>query len=163
MNVIKKAAGYIFLAILVIVVGLGAIYLFTGGVMLYDVIKDQVTWKDATTPLSQEVITDLCTQLEIDTTDARCVIDNSSMVYGPDFFKDIYKVFTPDDSSWATYDEVEEIIGTYKYKCEPTVQLSDGTEYFVCAYDFAGDRVFPIAIFYFSNGNIMKLIANVSD
>lgn len=163
MKFIKKAVAFILLVFLVIAVGLGAIYLFIGGVMLYDVIKDHMTWRDATTPLSQEVNSDLCTQLEIDPTDPRCDIENSSVVYGPDFFREIYELFTPEDSPWATYDEVEEIIGTYKYECEPTVQLSDGTEYFVCAHDFAGDRVFPIAIFYFSDGNMMELIADVSD
>jgi hypothetical protein len=152
----------IIITVLIFVICIVALWLFTGSVILFDVIRDHVTWREATQPLDQVIIDDLCYKLEIDPTDPRCE-NNGAPVYGPDFYRDLYDMFTPHSQLWATYDKVEEKIGTYKYKCEPAVQLQDGTEYFRCFYDFADDKVFPIVVFYYSNGDIMELIADVSD
>ena len=46
-----------------------------------------VNYRSYTTPLSKEVVEDLCSKLEIQETSEHCVSD--AVVYGPDFFDEI--------------------------------------------------------------------------
>ena len=145
-----------------IVFSMCGLMLLTGGAMFLDAVKQNLTWREDTIPLSRETISDLCGIFSIDDDDPRCN-ETEEEVYGPDFFPEVHKTFTPQEGAWASIDDVEAMIGVYEYECEPIEELGDGTKYYVCAYDFAGDRVFPVAIFFYSDGRIMRLVANIAD
>lgn len=135
--------------------------IFTGIVLSIDTMVEFRTWKEKTTPLDNTVVQNLCAVFELSPYDSVCSL--SDAVYGPDFFPIVLETFTPKNGNWATFDEVEEMIGTYKYYCEELIKTGDGIEFFVCWYDFNGDHMFPISIFYYSDGNIMKIVANVTN
>jgi hypothetical protein len=109
-------------------------------------------WKRRTTPLPKETIDLLCHDFELPSDDSLC--DGNKDVYALDFVKVIrdtfrtYEAFGIESSEAATYDQVEEKIGTFKYECEPVTYQADGFSYFVCFYDLRGDREFIITVFY---------------
>lgn len=76
---------------------------------------------------------------------------------------ELHNNINPDNPGWTTYEEIDERLGTYEYECEPVVQPADGKDYYVCHYDFAGDKVFSFIVFYYADGEIMRLIAKVID
>jgi hypothetical protein len=110
------------------------------------------SWKKRTTPLSQETITVLCKNFDLKQDHKLCA--GKKDIYGPDFYDIIRDTFRPYDeynirsSDAATYDEVEEKIGAFKYDCYPITQEGDGFSYFDCAYDLRGDSEFIISIMY---------------
>jgi hypothetical protein len=138
------------------------IAIFTWSVLVIDGVIETVTWREHTIPLAQEVVDDLCTKFELDADDERC--DHSGDdVYGPDFYDLLYQTFTPKDSPWATQEEIDQLIGDYKYECKPPSLSADGREYTSCHYDFAGDKVYRFAIWYYADGQVKRIIANVVD
>jgi hypothetical protein len=144
-----------------IILACGLIVL-TGTVFFIDGFMQTVTWREHTIPLSQEVLDDLCNKFELGPEDERCD-DSGGDVYGPDFYDLLYKSFTPKDQPWATFEEVNEIVGNYQYKCEPPVIFSEGESYYRCFYDFSGDKVYPFVIYYYIDGPVMRIIADVVD
>lgn len=108
-------------------------------------------WKEKTTPLSVETIKILCQNFDIGTSP---LCNRKSDVYGPDFYRTITDAFRPsdeyniNDGEPATYKEVEERIGAFRYGCEPVATTGDGFSYFTCFYDLRGDRFWIIAIFF---------------
>jgi len=108
-------------------------------------------WKQRTTPLPSETVTTLCENFDLDA-DSLC--DGKKAVYGPDFYRVIRDAFRPYEaygiasSEAATYAEVEDRIGIFRYECEPIVTTGDGFTFFSCDYDLRGDREFIIGIMY---------------
>jgi len=109
-------------------------------------------WKSKTTPLPPEKIAILCENFDLPQDFRLC--SGKKEIYGPDFYEIIRDTFRPyeeyniDSSEAATYDEVEEKLGTFKYDCLPVVQQADGFTYFRCAYDLRGDGEFIIGIIF---------------
>lgn len=109
-------------------------------------------WKKRTTPLPVETIKLLCNSFGLSLQNSLC--NGRREVYGLDFMNIIRDTFRPYEaygiprSEAATYKEVEQKIGRFKYECEPVVHQADGFSYFRCFYDLRGDRAFIMTIFY---------------
>lgn len=109
-------------------------------------------WKQRTTPLPRETISVLCTNFDLEEDHHLCT--GKKDVYVPDFYGIIRDTFRPFEayeiksSEAATYDEVEEKIGIFKYECERVVTTGDGFTFFTCYYDLRGDGEFIIGIMY---------------
>jgi hypothetical protein len=142
--------GLLFLIILVQVVRFG----------IYD-YKDLTHWREKTSPLHEDVIQDICLKFIIPPNDSRC--KSGSKVYAPDFFGDITRAFRAKNGIYSTYDEVQNKIGKYQFDYEPPVTDGSGRTYFVVWYDLRGDRVFPIVMFFYGDGRLYRIIADVGD
>jgi hypothetical protein len=118
------------------------------------------SWRERTSPLSENVLGDLCEQFHLGDKDSRC--KPGAKVYAPDFFKTIREDFINSHGEVANYDYVQEKIGKYQYRCGP-VHKDSSAEYFICDYDLQGDRVYPIVIFFYSSGQIWRISASVTD
>jgi hypothetical protein len=123
-------------------------------------LPHRLSWRERTSPLSEEVLLELCQQFNLDDKDSRC--KPGAKVYAPDFFKTIRNDFMHYHGEVVNYDYVQEKIGKYQYRCEP-VQKDSSAEYFICDYDLQGDRVYPIVIFFYSQGKIWRISASTSD
>lgn len=93
-----------------------------------------------TTPLAPEVVQTLCLKFELPATDKRCRA--GAVVYAPDFYADLGRLFEYGES---TYAEVQAVFGVYQYKCESRERVAaQGYSVFRCWYDFHGDQMFPM-------------------
>jgi|GEM_PF-4911161 hypothetical protein len=119
---------------------------------------DRPTIEEVTSPLKPTTVQDLCQKLELPKDQVPC--QPGSSVFAPDFFPAVTAEFAP---GMATYADVEEKLGTYRYEREPTVHLADGTAYFRCWYDFEGDRVFPVVFVFTEEGLLQEVFATVGD
>ncbi len=124
-------------------------------------IPDMLNWKSHTSPLSQDVIDDLCLQFNLSANDPRC--QTGARVYAPDFFSVIRATFQPKNGPWATYEEVQKRLGKYQFLYEPPVTTGNGFTCFVAHYDLRGDQVFPIIMFFYADGKLWRLIADIGD
>lgn len=122
-------------------------------------IKETSSWRDYTKPLSTEVQMDLCGTFNIPANDQLCLPGN--IVYGPDFYDIMWHEFQPEDKLWATYEEVQAKIGKYQIRLEDPVTQGDGFTYFRAIYDFQGDEVFRVTIFFYENGYIYRIAADL--
>ena len=153
--------------IIVILIGLFLLYVFIkaaflGGAIFFKTVKEGLAWREHTIPLSEKVVDDLCTEFELDPEDDRC--DHSGdEVYGPDFYSLLYETFTPKNANWATREEVDERIGDYRYDCDIPSIDGEGREFISCDYDFAGDRAFKFEIWFFSDGEVKRIIADITN
>lgn len=117
----------------------------------------QDDWKKRTTPLPRDTITVLCTNFQLENDDPLC--SGKKDVYGPDFYNLLRDTFRPfeeyeiDSSEAATYEDVEEKIGMFKYECDDVATTGDGFAFYSCRYDLRGDREFIIGIMYTSPDN----------
>ena len=98
-------------------------------------------YKLHTTPLSEDVVNDICSKLEIKDSSENCKIN--AVVYGPDLFDEIKTYFKNLPEQDKTYDVVQEKLGVYLDYCEKP--YPDGS--YVCHYDLRGDNIYPILFF----------------
>lgn len=123
-----------------------------GLIVILNQVSHRDDWKKRTTPLPKETTDLLCNSFDLPREDLLC--NGNADVYGLDFFGIIQDTFKPfqtyelESNEAATYDEVEQKLGTFRYECEPVVYQADGFTYFVCYYDLRGDRKFIMAIVY---------------
>jgi hypothetical protein len=68
-------------------------------------IPEKLNWMAKTSPLSSDVVRDLCAAFSLPKDDQRC--QPNSVVYGPDFFGEVRTIFAPKDKPWATYGQVQ--------------------------------------------------------
>lgn len=113
---------------------------------------------EVTSPLEATVVQDLCQKLALSEDGPLC--QPGAIVYAPDFFSAVRASFEP---GVTTYDDVQEKLGSYQYKRGELITQADGTAYFVCDYDFNGDRVFPVSFFFTGDGVLERIIATVGD
>lgn len=112
----------------------------------------QDDWKKRTTPLAKETRDLLCSRFGLSSNDPLC--NGNKDVYAPDFVDIIEDAFRPyeeygiQSSQAATYDDVEEKIGKFKYECEPAETTGDGLTFFGCSYDLRGDREFVMTFLF---------------
>lgn len=124
-------------------------------------LPHRLSWRDRTSPLSNEVLQDICQKFNLSNEDPRC--KPGAKVYAPEFFQTIQRDFIHSDGEVVNYDYVQEKIGKYQYDCGPMIKERTGAEYFSCDYDLQGDRVYPIGILFDSKGNVWRYFATTSD
>lgn len=136
-----------------LIVGIIAIFLFSLPVVIDTVIDARRPYSDFTTALDREIILDLCKKFELPTDDERCQEDGE--VYAPQFFSEVCKFVRK--GKLSSYTDWEALFGAYQMMCSSPVRLSDSTEYFTCNYDFNGDRIFRIGVFFFGDGSLWRI------
>lgn len=109
-----------------------------------------------TKPLSEEVIEEICTKLEIKDASEHCQPD--AIVYAPDFFDEIKIYFNDLPEKEKTYENVENVLGEYFVNCEE----SDSDGYYRCKYDLLGDRKYLVFFYFDENDHYYQVIANTS-
>jgi hypothetical protein len=135
---------------ILLLLGFCLLLLILGCGLLIDLRSDD--WKKRTTPLPMDIIMTLCFNFDLDKSHPLC--SGKKDVYGPDFYDILRDTFRPYEeyeipsSESATYEEVEEKIGMFKYECRDVITNGDGFSYFRCWYDLRGDREFIIGIIY---------------
>jgi hypothetical protein len=109
-----------------------------------------------TTPLTAEVVEDICKKFSIQADDPRC--QPGATVYAPEFFDDIesYLYNLPKDQ--ANDEEVSKLLGFYEYYREPITHENNGYEYYRVWYDLRGDRVNRLVISYRKDGSIIEIM-----
>lgn len=147
-------AGLIFCGIITYVVGLGT---FTG---LYTGIKERnatIHWREKTKPIDEQVITDLCTKFDISKEEHVC--KPGEVVYGPEFYPYIVKHFCPSMNECLTVDDVEEMIGKYRYSeaAQNSLMPDESNRY---RYDFQTDHMYPLVIAFYKDGEIKRIQYN---
>jgi hypothetical protein len=118
-------------------------------------------WKEKTTPLDPAGVKELCQTFALPDDDPKC--RPGAEVYAPDFFGVISETFQPKEGEWATYDQVQSKLGKYQYKYEPPVTQADGLTYFRARYDLQGDRIYPIVMWFYGDGELWRLTADIGD
>lgn len=113
---------------------------------------------EVTTPLEEEVVQDLCQKLALAEDDPLCQV--GAVVYAPDFFPAVRASF---QRGVTTYEDVQEKFGEYQYERQSLVTQADGTAYFMCGYDFNGDRVFPVWFSFTKESILERVFATVGD
>ena len=118
---------------------LSIILLFCGALWLRS-LNQKDDWKKETSPLPSKTVTDLCKSFNIREDDSLCVGEGN--VYALDFFSIVRTSLRPEDEFGSkgyeplSYDDVENMLGAYKYECEPpTIQINPDLIYFRCLYD----------------------------
>ncbi len=142
--------------IILVAIGTGAILIVWKLVQLvniYNQVKSDYTRN--TTPLTAEVVNDICEKFDLSTADERC--QPSAVVYAPEFFSDIEAYFTALPSDLANYETVQSKLGIYLEYQTPVVHVANGVSYFECSYDLRGDRVTYIVIWFTPEGEIIKI------
>lgn len=152
---------------IILIIGVSLIVLIILSPFIYGAVIEifsihhRLSWQERTSPLNFEVIQDLCQKFILSDQDPRCKPD--AVVYAPEFFQTIRKDFIHSNGETVNYDYVQEKIGKYKYECSQMVKERTGAEYFSCSYDLQGDHVYPIGIFFYSNGVLWRYFADTSN
>ncbi|HUF39310.1 MAG TPA: hypothetical protein VMN57_12365 [Anaerolineales bacterium] len=103
-------------------------------------------------PLQDEVVEDLCYQLELPNTDPLC--DGSGEVRERDFFP---KIFNEIESGRLQNEaEWEERFGTYLVECNEVAENADGIKPTRCTYDFNDNLIYRINV-EFINGQFDRI------
>jgi hypothetical protein len=161
MKAVRKVVVAFGIILLIVAIGLVCLPAIAGVVYGLSDIPDRINWKAHTSPLSQDVIDDICLKFNLSTNDTRCKA--GARVYAPDFFSVIGETFQPKNGPWATYDEVQQKLGKYQFQYDPPVTTGDGLTYFRAHYDLRGDLVFPITMFFYADGRLWRLIADIGN
>lgn len=112
-----------------------------------------------TIPLQSVVAQDLCSKLDLPGTDSRCKA--GAVVYATDFFHDIDRPFKLNES---TYEDVQALFGEYQFDCESRVTTADDFSYFICDYDFTGDRVYWVSFVFSGEKDVLsRILLHVDD
>jgi hypothetical protein len=132
---------------ILLILGL-SLYILPSIITIYNGVKAsemrndrKVNYKSYTTPLSKEVVEDVCLKLEIQATSEDCV--PTAIVYGPDFFDEIEAYFRLRPAGRErTYEFIQDKLGAYWVGCEPPTPSKD----YLCVYDLRGDGMYPFHI-----------------
>ena len=128
----------------------------TGLIFAFNDYKADKTRYELSKPLEPEVVQDICLNFNLPSSDRRCQPDK--VVYAYDLLETIFVgLSTTTDQGRLTYDQVDLKTGKYRYDCEPTTTLSDGTQYFRCEYDLQGDRLWRIIISFDQNKQVKRI------
>jgi len=110
-----------------------------------------------TTPLTAEVVEDICKKFSIQADDPRC--QPGATVYSRQFFPDIKSYLYDLPKDQANEEEVSKLLGLYEYYREPMTRVSDGPDYYRVWYDLRGDHVYRLVIFYREDGSIKEIMS----
>jgi len=115
-------------------------------------------------PMKKETQHDLCLRLNISQDDPLCDPDN--LVYDPDFFPYINDDLKPKNQEWATYDEVQQILGPYvAASCstyEPKTIFKPKMAR-LCTYSLSGQKITVFRIRFDESTGIMYEISSIND
>ena len=111
-------------------------------------------YKLHTTPLSPDVVNDICSKLNIQETNENC--QPGVVVYAPDLFDEIKTYFNGLPDQDKTYAIVQQHLGKYLLSCNKTT--SDG--HYRCRYDLRGDSIYTVAFYFDENDFYFRIIAN---
>ena len=116
-------------------------------------------WRSTTSSLSQEVVDDICTKFDADSSFPACKTKHS--IFAPDLFPLIKEKFSSEDGS--TYDDVQLMLSQYQTDYEAPVSLGNGEQYFVSWYDLRGDGETAIVFFFNGEGRINEIIYHLGN
>lgn len=110
-------------------------------------------WRDDTRPLDKETQKYLCDVFDIGE-DKKCETDVEA--YSFDYSDDLWE-FTQ-RGKLQTNEEWDQLFGQYKTECEYSDLniLDDGRSYYRCRYDFTGDGISPVLVFFIEDGTYMR-------
>lgn len=111
-----------------------------------------------TTPLSKDVVDDICAKLNIEKTSKNCL--PGAVVYGPDFFDDIREYFQNISSQPSTDSIVREKLEEYEVACSSLIKTGNGFEYYECDYDLSSDGIYHIVFLFYKDGRIFRIMDN---
>jgi hypothetical protein len=117
-------------------------------------IAHRDNYKLHTTPLSRDVVDDICSKLTIEETNENC--RPGAVVYTPDLFDEIKAYFENLPDQDKTYDVVQDKLGAYLDYCGKPYPDGD----YRCRYDLRGDHVYPIFFHFDKNGMYYRITAN---
>jgi hypothetical protein len=153
---LKNMLKVLLFIVIAILAFLGCLIAATACASVYSAYRGATEWREKTTPLSKEVIQDLCSEFSLPPDHDLCRQDAG--VYAPDFFPVIRDTFIPEIS---TYEDIQGKLGKYQSYLEPLTRQANGKEYFVSRYDLKGDDVTSIVFFFHGNG-VLERIAFVT-
>ncbi|MBN1370926.1 MAG: hypothetical protein JW987_03120 [Anaerolineaceae bacterium] len=115
-------------------------------------------YKSKTSPLSAEVVQDLCNKLDLPAQDWRC--QPQAIVYAPEFFDDIKSYLRNLPRTSSNQAEVDALLGDYKIQCSTPQQYRYTSVAYDCLYDIHGDSVSIIAVDFTKDGTIEHVSAS---
>jgi len=152
-----RILGLVCVAVLLAAAGVFLCLLLLYGTVL--IVGEQIARHpvhEVTTPLKPEVVQDVCRALDLPEADPLC--KPGAVVYAPDFFPRIKKAFKP---GVTTYDDIQEKLGKYQYKCEdPVYYPSLEQTYFWCDYALNEDHVFPFSFAFTEDRVLSRVVAD---
>lgn len=116
-------------------------------------IRDDYTLH--TTPLTKDVVEDICVKLEIKATSENCRPD--AVVYAPDFFDEIKIYFRSLPDEEKTYSAVQDKLGDYLVFCGE----SHPSGHYRCRYDLRGDKRYPVFFWFDKDNFYYEIIATI--
>lgn len=119
-----------------------------------DRVTAQSDYTKITTPLSREVVDDICSKFILDKNDSRCL--PNSVVYSPEFFADIKIFFGKLKNKDINIEFVQGKLGIYQVGCV----IADNLGGYSCEYDLRGDGIYTIELFFTKDGIYYDIIAN---
>ena len=108
-----------------------------------------------TTPLTNAMVDDICSKLNIKETSENC--QPSAVVYAPDFFNEIKSYFNSLPDQDKTYATVQDRLGKYLVSCEKP----DPNGNYLCEYDIRGDEVYPVSFYFNEKDFYFRIFANI--
>jgi len=116
-------------------------------------IRDNYTLH--TTPLSKNVVKDICHKLGIIGSNEKC--GPGAVVYAPDFFSEVKTYFNSLSDQDKIYNAVQDKLDNYLISCE----MPDRDGNYVCVYDLRGDGVYPITFFFNKDNSYYRIITTI--
>lgn len=131
--------------------------LFTLCAFLYMVVIFYPSGPDyeTTEPLDELTKFNLCHKLEISVDDERCAKGHDT--YSNAFNREIHKLI--EAGKLETHDEWLSLFGAYETRC----QERKNKQYYVCRYDFKGDKFLYISVFYNQDESVDEVFFNYID
>ncbi len=115
-------------------------------------------YKSKTSPLTSEVVQDMCSKLDLPAQDWRC--QPEAIVYAPEFFEDIKNYLRNLPPSSSNQEEVDRLLGNYKIMCTAPQQYRYTSVAYDCIYDIHGDNVSIIGVDFTKDGVIEHVSAS---
>ncbi len=112
-----------------------------------------------TTPLTAEVVEDICKKFSLQMDDPRC--QPGATVYARELYPDIKSYLYDLPKDRANDEEVSKLLGLYEFNREPMSRLSNGHEYYRVWYDLRGDLVNRLVISYHKDGSIKEITISI--
>ena len=152
---LDKFKNFIALVLKSLFIGLSIIITFIGCFfVVVEIWPTEPWWIEQTSPLDKNTIEDLCFRLDMEN-EIVCRGDYSKPLYSPDFYPFLEEIIEPENGEWATFTEVEDLIGEYKvYQSDVSIDVN-GEKTFEVLYDFKGDNVIRFVIVFDESGKML--------
>lgn len=141
----------LFSIMLVIVIGCYALIVIPFLKQVNERDRQAADYTSKTSPLTVEVVQDLCTKLALPANDKRC--QPGTTVYAPEFFLDIKSYVRGLPKEKSNQEEIEKLLGSYKRECSLPTEARNSEVSYRCIYDLRGDEVSIISVSYRKDGS----------